>query len=137
MFLGEFLFALVMAVLFTLIFAVGLKRQGPWSAWWTFFLIILLAGWAGGLWISPVGPTFIGIYWVPIILVAFIFAVLLAAVAPPSTQKSKVETISQVKEEEAAAEKALDIFFWVLLVILIIAIILGYFTTTTKIVVRA
>jgi hypothetical protein len=135
MFLGELLFAFFMALLFTLVFTLGFKRPGPWSAWWVFFLIIFLAAWAGGLWIAPAGPVFVGIYWLPIILVAFIFAVLLASVTPPRNRQSNVETISQDQEQEATAEKIFDIFFWILLISLTIAIILGYLVTNEKVIV--
>jgi hypothetical protein len=132
MFLTELLFALCMALLFTLIFTMGLKRPGPWSAWWAFFLVIFLAAWAGGLWISPAGPVFIGIYWLPILLVTFIFAILLASVAPPRSRQAKVETISQVEQQETTAEKVFDIFFWVLVISLSAVIVLGYFFTANQ-----
>lgn len=134
---GEFIFALCMALLFTLIFALVLKRPGPWSTWWAFFLVIFLAAWAGGLWITPAGPVFVGIYWLPIILVAFIFAVLLAAITPPRSRQPKVETISQVQKEESATEKEFDVFFWVLLVVLAVVILLGYFLAGEEEVVAA
>jgi hypothetical protein len=137
MFLGEILFALCMALLFTLVFTLGFKRPGPWPAWWAFFLVIFLAAWAGGLWITPAGPVFVGIYWLPIILVALVFAILLAAVAPPQSRQPKVETISQVKQRESTAEKMFDVFFWALLTVLAIAIILGYFMSGQEVVVTS
>ena len=135
MFLGELLFAFFMALLFTLIFTLVFKRPGPWSAWWAFFLVIFLAAWAGGLWITPAGPVFVGIYWLPIILVAFIFAILLAAVNTPQSRQPKVATISQVEQQETTAEKIFDVFFWVLLVVLTITIILGYFLPAEEVIV--
>jgi hypothetical protein len=114
-----------MALLFTLIFAIGFRRTGPWANVGIFFLVIFLAAWAGGLWISPAGPVFLGVYWLPILLFSFIFAVLLAAIVPPERPEPKVETISEVKNKEAAV-RAFDIFFWTLLLSLVIIIILGY-----------
>ncbi len=125
MFLTELLFALAMALVFTSIFALGFRRTGPWSSVLIFFLVIFLASWAGGLWISPAGPVFLGIYWVPIVLVAFLFALLLAAAVPPR-KPPHVETISEVKAEEAATQRAYDVFFWTLLVGFAVVIILGY-----------
>ncbi len=137
MFLGELIFAFFMAFLFTLIFAVGLQRRGPWASLWAFFLVIFLAAWAGGLWISPAGPLFVGIYWLPIILVAFVFAVLLAGVGRPGRPQPKVETITEVKEEETAVEKVFDVFFWLLLISLILIIVLGYIVPEKEIIVTA
>lgn len=128
MFFVSMLFALLMAAVFTLIFALGFRRPGPWSNALVFFLVIFLAAWAGGLWISPAGPVFYGIYWLPIILVAFLFAVLLAGV-PPGRRPPHVKTISEAKAEaqqQQAAERAFDAFFWVLLIAFVGFIVLGY-----------
>jgi hypothetical protein len=130
MFLTELLIALFMAMLFTLIFAIGLKRTGPWASIWIFFMVIFLATWAGGLWINPVGPVFLGIYWLPILFFSFIIAVLLASAVPPERPEPKVETISQVKHKEAIV-KDYDAFLWILLISLLLMIILGYLSLNT------
>jgi hypothetical protein len=135
MFFIEILFALLMAFIFTLIFAVGFRRPGPWSSIWAFFAVIFLASWAGGLWISQIGPAFAGIYWLPIILVSFIFALLLASFVPGSRRRPKVDTISQVEQEETAKEKVFDVFFWIFLVSFLVIIILGYFVPNRGIIV--
>lgn len=33
-------------------------------------LVVFLAAWARGLWISPAGPVIVGIYWLPMIYVS-------------------------------------------------------------------
>ncbi len=127
MFIVDVLFALVMAAIFTMIFAIGLRRTGPWSSILVFFAVVFLAAWAGGLWISPAGPVFLGIYWVPILLVAFLVALLLASIRPPPTRH--VETISEAETEaqqRRAVERAFDAFFWALLIGFMIVIVLGY-----------
>lgn len=129
-------FALLMALIFTMIFAIGLRRPGPWSNALVFFLVVFLAAWAGGLWISPAGPIFYGIYWVPMVIVAFLFASLLAAVASPKPPR-RVETISDAKAEarrQGAAERAFDTFFWILMLALIGIIVLAYVTESPEIV---
>lgn len=132
-FLMQILFALVMALLFTAIFTLGFQRRGPWSSVLVFLLIVFLAAWAGSLWLSPLGPVFVGVYWVPIVLAAFLFAVLLAAAAPRRPPTQGVETISQVKQQEKATGHAFDIFFWTLLIGFLIVIILGYVLETTPV----
>ena len=134
MFWWEILFAFGVAVLITLIFAAGFRRTGPWSGFWAFFFIILLAAWAGGLWVEPFGPEFYGVYWFPFIVVGLIFAFLLAAVTPPRDiePKTSEEKLREDKREEAAAKGVLGIFFWLILTILIIAIIAGYLTPETQ-----
>ncbi len=126
MFLMEALFALVMALVFTAVFALGFQRRGPWPNVLTFFLIVFLAAWAGSLWLSPAGPVFLGIYWLPIIMVALLFALLLSAMVPPRPPTQKVETISQVKQEERAVRRAYNVFFWTLLIGFLAIIVLGY-----------
>jgi hypothetical protein len=105
---------------------LGFKRRGPWPALLGLFLVTFFAAWAGGLWLNPAGSTVEGTYWLPMLLVAFIFATMLGAVIPPEIPRPKVETISQIKEEEAIAKKVFTISFWVLLVTLVLAVILGY-----------
>lgn len=122
----EALFALLMAVLFTAVFTVGFQRRGPWSSVLIFFLVVFLAAWAGSLWISPAGPVFMGIFWVPIVSVAFIFAVLLSTALPRRPPTQRVETISQVKREEKVTRWVFDVFFWTLLIGFLVIIVLGY-----------
>jgi cytochrome bd-type quinol oxidase subunit 1 len=122
----EALFALAMAVLFTIIFTLGFQRRGPWSSTLLFFIVVFLAAWAGSLWISPIGPAFAGIYWVPIVAVALLFALMLSTMLPRRPPTQKVETISQVKRDEKVTERVFDAFFWMLVVGLGIIILLGY-----------
>jgi hypothetical protein len=132
MFIVDLLFALVMALIFTLIFAVGFRRPGPWSSIAAFFVVIFLATWAGGLWISPAGPVFLGIYWLPILLTALLVALLLAAVPP--RRPRHVQTITEVEEqerEERTVERALDAFFWAVLIGFAALIVLGYVVEVT------
>ena len=124
-YLLQIVFALIMALVFTAIFALGLRRRGPWSSLLVFFLIIFLAAWAGSLWFSPMGPVFLGVYWVPIVLFAFIFAAMMAASTRPR-RPPHVETISEAREKDKTAQRAFDAFFWVLLIGFAVVIVLGY-----------
>ncbi len=127
MWIVDLLFAFLMAMLFTMVFCVGLRRPGPWSNVLAFFVVVFLAAWAGSLWISPGGPLFLGVYWLPVVLVALLFALLLAAVPPQ--RPPHVKTISESREEaqqERAVERVFDVFFWALLLGFAIVILLGY-----------
>lgn len=124
--LFAFLMALLFTLIFTLIFTLGFQRRGPWSSVVVFFLVVFLAAWAGSLWISHAGPAFVGIFWVPIVAVAFIFAVLLSTLLPRRPPTQHVETISQVKQEEKVRERMFDAFFWMLVIGLAVIILLGY-----------
>lgn len=127
MFVVQLLFTLCMALIFTLIFTVGFRRRGPWSNILAFFAVVFLAAWAGGLWISPAGPVFMGIYWLPIVLIAFLVGLLLASVPPRPPHQ--VETISEAQEqaqERREVVRIFDAFFWMLLVGFTVVIVLGY-----------
>jgi hypothetical protein len=73
------LFALVIAVGLTLIFALLYRNVGSWALWWMFSLLIFLAARAGGVWITPVGPKLFGQSWLPFLLAGLFLALLLAS----------------------------------------------------------
>lgn len=126
MFYMEFIIAFSVALALSLIFVYGFRRKGPWTNFYTFFLIIFLATWAGGLWITPIGPSIRGIFWLPFLLVGAVFSLLLAAATPRSDQPSiELKTKKQVKKEETI-EIAISIFMWILIIFLTLAIIVGY-----------
>jgi hypothetical protein len=77
--------------------------------------------WAGGVWVTPVGPPIFGVYWLPFLLIG-LFVVLLIAAGSTPERRPPAETVA--REEEAAL--GLSAFFWVLLLVLAIAIAAGY-----------
>jgi len=122
----DVVFAFVIGILFTGIFAIGFGRRGPWASIPVFFLIVFLAAWAGGAWATPVGPPLFGVFWLPFLFMGLAIALLLAAAAPPP--QSPVDIVSPEPErgEERKAAVAFEIFFWILLVTLGIAIVSRY-----------
>ena len=125
MFIVDFLVATIIALLFTFVFFVIFRVGGTWTHAITFFIVILLAAWAGGIWISPVGPLLYGVYWIPFLFVGFLFALLLATLIPPRSPRDRKEAVQQA-EVEVAAENLFSTFFWVFVIILILSIVLGY-----------
>lgn len=117
--------AIVIALFFSLIFSYVFKNRGPWSSLWTFFLILFLAVWAGGLWLAPVGPYWHEISIVPLIFIGLLFALLLAAATPPATPSPDIRKTGEEIQEKNKAAAAVGLFFWILLVALIAAIIVG------------
>jgi hypothetical protein len=125
MFIRDVLLALVIALLFTAIFVGRCCRRGPWASLWTFFVILFLATWAGGLWITPFGPLIFGIYWMPFLLIGLLVALLLAAAEPVCPPRTTKEAVEQAKEE-IAVERTINAFFWVLAVMLGVFIMSAY-----------
>jgi hypothetical protein len=126
MFFPGLLFALVIACLLTLIFAIGFRRQGWGIGLLLFFLILFLATWAGGLWITPIGPLWWGIPWLAFLWVGIIMALLLAALIPDNRRSQATGISKRMTAAEADTLVAIDIFFWVLIAGLLVTIIIRY-----------
>jgi len=125
MFLVYLLFALLVSVLLTAIFLLSLGRKESRQGFLLFFLLVFLAAWAGGLWVTPVGPSVWGVYWVPFLFAGLMFALLLAATAPSRRPRSLREAAEQASQEEQV-ERAVGWLFWVLVAALVAAIIARY-----------
>lgn len=118
----EMLFALAIALLFTVIFTALSRRARSRRRLIVFFFIIFFAAWAGGVWIAPVGPTLLGVYWLSFFIAGLIFALVMEAVSAlsPPVQSSDV----QKKEENIEIE--MGTFFWVLFFAFIVLVVVGY-----------
>jgi len=126
MFFTDLLFALVTALFLSLVFFLGIRRYGAlWSILLWFFVIVFLAAWAGGKWLTPFGPAVWGVQWMPFLFVGLIVVLLLAAAAPIRRPRSRREAMIQ-KEEERIFVISYGLFFWILVVVLIAAVIIGY-----------
>lgn len=122
MFLVDLMLALAVALLLTAIFAVGLgsRRLGP--NWLIFFGLVMLAAWAGGVWIPPVGPPVLGIYWMPFLFVGLVVTVLWAVTNRP--ERVEGEGVRGPEAEEAGL--TFSLFIWILMIGLAVAILLAY-----------
>jgi len=114
----DLLVATAIGLIITTIFAAIFKRRGPWASMWLFLLLVLLASWAGGLWIAPFGPVVSDRYWAPSLVTGLLFALLMAA-ATPSYQVRH----SSVENETAVT---ISLFFWMLLLGLATIILIAY-----------
>jgi hypothetical protein len=119
------LFAFLLAALFTMVFALGFLRRGTWSSALAFFLILFLSAWAASVWLSSIGPLFLGIYWVPIVSVALLVGALLAG-RHAQRERRQVESPAEIERRQRAHELAFDAVFWIAVAGLGIIIVLGY-----------
>lgn len=129
MFFADFLIALIIAMFFTIVLAVSGQKHRSWVKILAIFLIILLTSWAGGVWITPVGPTFSGIYWISYFIIALILALIMEVVSTLHAAPSKIDKKENQKKEESL-EILLSISFFILLIVIIVIIIAGYFHRT-------
>ena len=130
--MAEFFVALIVALLVSVLFGYALRRRIPRKGFFWFFLILLLATWAGGMWIGPFGPSFRGIFWLPFVLVAVVVGAFVAAIAPRRAPTGRIETLEMLEEIEQKRKLqkltyiSFGVFFWVALFALITVIIVRY-----------
>lgn len=74
MYFVHFLVSSFSAVILSLIFSRCLLKKGPWTSFWVFFTVTFLASLAGGEWLSPFGPPFLGVYWMSFFVAGLISA---------------------------------------------------------------
>jgi hypothetical protein len=121
----DVLFALVITFLLVWIFSKLFDTRGPGDKLVWFFLLVFLFVWAGGLWITPIGPLWWGVSWVPALAVGLFVVLLLTAIAPEPSRHRKEARAQAVAEE--TVEEVLGIFFWILITLLILSIVGRYF----------
>jgi hypothetical protein len=125
MFFLNLLFAFLFGLLITIVFSAGFNRKGPWNNIFTFFIIVFLATWAGGIWVLPFGPALFGVSWLPYLFISLAAGLILAASAAPQlTRKEKKIVDRKIDKEEKV--KRYDIFFILIVVFLAAAIIVRY-----------
>ncbi len=104
------------------------RRQGSLSI----FLLILLGAWAGGIWLTPLGPPMGRIYWLPFLLGGALIALILIAFSREPQPRSRRETIDLLEriEKERALEKiaflSLNLYLKCLVAFLVVAIVVRY-----------
>ncbi|MFP4086993.1 MAG: hypothetical protein ACLFUL_09385 [Desulfobacteraceae bacterium] len=122
----DFLIALLIALLLTAIFAGILRGHRFGAALIFFFVVLLLATWAGGVWITPLGPEIWGVKWLSFVLVGLFFALVLTVALPPDPgRRTKTQPVAQTPES-AAPVVLFGLFFWVLIGALVVALMAHY-----------
>jgi len=131
MFFAELLFAFVFALVLSWLLGVIFRWQPPgvrgyWSSLLFLFAILFLGSWAGGVWLTPFGPTAWGIIWLPFVLTGFIVALVLLAVVP-NRRPRNVDEAEEQADLQAGTEGIVGVTFWILIIALIISIVAHYF----------
>ncbi|MBK8905237.1 MAG: hypothetical protein IPM53_28910 [Anaerolineaceae bacterium] len=127
-FLGDLLVALLVAVVLVAIFGLGYRRARLDSSLFWFFLLLFLATWAGGVWLTPLGPPVFGISWLSFVLAGVFFTLLIMAIVPlPRSPREGPAGMQEELEAGAGALFAVNLFFWILLIGFFIVILVSYF----------
>jgi hypothetical protein len=125
MIFGEFLIALIISLFFTTVLAVSGKKHRSWKKIVSIFLIMLFSSWAGGIWITPVGPSFMGIYWLSYFIVALILVLIMETISALHAPPSDIDT-KETRNKEEALEVLISTSFFILIILFIVVIVLGY-----------
>ncbi|MFW6222112.1 MAG: hypothetical protein ACOC3T_00725 [Bacteroidota bacterium] len=132
----EALLVIIAAVAIGALFYFVFKSTGPWGTFWTFLLVLILAGLVAEAWITPFGPVYYGIAWVPTLFVIILFALLLAAATPSRREEHIIEEKEtrlppgesrRAREAGEATAAVVGIFFWFLIIFLFVAAFWGLF----------
>lgn len=122
----EILVALVLAsiVIWGVLAAAG-ERGG--LGIWPVFLLLFVIIWAGGLWLTPVGPPVVGFYWLPFVMVAVFIGLFWAAMPPPPRRAGAWRSQAPAQDRDVSATAAgFGMLFWILLVGLALAALVRY-----------
>ena len=88
-----------------------------------FFLILFPLILAGNYWVTPYGPTFMEISWVPVVAIGILLALLIAAVSPRRPRPTSIDA-TETEEDVAAGAAALFGFSFFVLLLLSLAVII-------------
>lgn len=135
--LNKFLLDLVLslgtAAVLTVVFAVVLRRVGPFRHRWPFFVIVWLTSWAAGAWTTPFGLGMWGVYWLPFVLAGSVVALILAGLGhadvgpPPADPAERNEPPVEAEKRHRVGGMLLAAsFLWFALFGLILALVAHY-----------
>ncbi|MGW8303227.1 MAG: hypothetical protein ACWGNO_14210, partial [Desulfobacterales bacterium] len=101
----EFLISLVVALVLCVIVALVTRRRARRTGFVWFFLFVLMATWAGGVWIRPFGPAMGDIRWLQFLVVGLLVVLIFALFTPLKPPQGRRDTLDQL--EEIARQKEL------------------------------
>lgn len=120
-----FIIGLILALVFSLIYALGFKRNRVGINTWIFFFVIFIAVSVVGLWIVPDNKSIWTVKWTPMFFIAVILFILLAASvrkAPKTRRKAFVEI-----REEKKLSLTLNIILWIIIALALLIILLNLY----------
>lgn len=131
-------FSLIVAAVFSTLFAVFIRRGTPRKGFFWFFLVIFLAAWAGGVWGNAFTLPFGGRSWFPFFTSGLLAAILLSLLAPKPpnvdresvlSRKETLDLLDEIEERKELVELAyisVNAFFWMFVILLLVLIVTRY-----------
>lgn len=125
MVLADFLVALIVATVLVAALGAGLRRLPVGSVLLAMFVILFLATWAGGAWMTPVGPRLAGTSVLSFLVVGLLTALLITAFIPRQPPRTRGEALRQADARREVAA-FVNVFFWLVVVMLLVGIAVRY-----------
>jgi hypothetical protein len=124
----QFLFAVIVGLVFAVILVAGLSRvgPGPWSGLLFFLFLLFLLAWAGGVWLPPAGPRMSDVPLIPFVIAGLLGLLLFAVAVPRRARGTLSEAVEETGERHAQQDVAgitLGVFYWIAVVLLVVAIV--------------
>jgi hypothetical protein len=123
MFITDLVIALIIAGVLVAVLGMGLRRQPFGTVLVAMFTILFLATWAGGAWMTPLGPRIWGTAVLSFLVVGLLVALMVTAFIPRQPPRTRGEALRQDDARRQAAT-FINVFFW-LVVVLLVAVILA------------
>ncbi|WMJ73018.1 hypothetical protein RCC89_07565 [Cytophagaceae bacterium ABcell3] len=127
----EILFALVISLLFSVVFLTLFKVKGTIGTFWVFMLVIFLVTMVSIRLVRPAGVPIVGVYWIPGLVAALLTSLLLVAIAKATGHAGeklpKDEGRSKAYNKADTSEASIGLVFWLFLIFLLIASLVGIF----------
>lgn len=130
----NFIFAVLLGVMLAVILAgpMGWRHHRTNSAAgaWLFSLLVLFPLlWLALVWIPPMGPAVMGVFWLAPVAVGLLVVFLLSAAAPPPRCRLRPGEEPRAGEDQLAAAPAVaifvDVMFWLFFAGAITLLIVG------------
>ena len=118
MFILDLIFALAFGWFLVWIVSIAFGTKGPWGSFIWFFVVVSLFAWAGGISITPFGPTWGGIGWLPIISMGILASLILTAASPRRPRRRKI--LPEETTAEVESKVLVDSIFWIMIICLLI-----------------
>lgn len=123
--LVKFGIALVAALTIGGFIRLLVRPVGPWSQFWTVFLVLFLSAWGAGIWLTPLEPEDWG-WSIPIFAAVGFGAALLLLLAGYPLHVPHRTVPNEQRREAESIRKVLQWPFWMLIVTLGLMIALRY-----------
>ncbi|MGK7296471.1 MAG: hypothetical protein ACNS61_11700 [Candidatus Wenzhouxiangella sp. M2_3B_020] len=121
MIIADLVLAFALASLLTMLIAPSRRYDGN-ASWLLLFVLLFVLIWAGGTWLTPIGPPAAGVHWLSFLAVSLFLLLLVLALAP----RWRTGRARGTKPGAAAGSAQFGVFFWLLLIVALGAVIAYY-----------